>query len=126
MSALSSFNVRLHSHPHVHLILPTASDFDPSKISRMSAIHEPSFQGIVRYTLAKSVSGEDVLEAKWVSTRIATKHIAPGTGYAVRKSDGQANAWLGDWENVYVEPDGKAFPMDFGMNLTADGDVSGL
>jgi hypothetical protein len=79
-------------------------------------------QGLVRYVRATDNSGEEVLNAKWISSRI-TKFEEPGTGHAVRRGDRGRKGWEGDWEIKYFEPDGNLAVMAFALNIEKHGQV---
>ncbi|OQV06043.1 hypothetical protein CLAIMM_10681 [Cladophialophora immunda] len=89
---------------------------------------ELSLDGVVRYTLEDTDTGEAVLIAKWVSTRIFTSGKT-GTGRAVRRKrtgPGAPDAtsdFVGAWTIEYYGPDGKLAVTPFLLDLEREGEI---
>lgn len=84
--------------------------------------------GVVRYSLQTTGTGEDVLKAKWVSTRIVASGQA-GTGHATRResasnaSNPSASGFSGAWTIEYHGPDGNLAVTPFLLDIKKTGDV---
>lgn len=84
--------------------------------------------GVVRYLLQTTETGEDVLKAKWVSTRIVASG-QPSTGHATRR-ESTSNApipspsgYTGAWTIEYYGPDGNLAVTPFLLDIEKKGDV---
>jgi hypothetical protein len=81
-------------------------------------------QGVVRYILKIDEKGAEILDAKWVSSRI-THFDEPGTGHATRKDSNTAKtgSFEGAWVIKYYEPDGNLAVTAFDLALERKGQV---
>lgn len=83
--------------------------------------------GVVRYRLTRDETGQAVIDAKWVSSRIANSGQT-GTGHAVRQApstsvDKCEAGFEGEWTIEYFGPDGQLAVTPFLLKLTKNGQV---
>ncbi|KAM5374736.1 hypothetical protein ACJZ2D_006380 [Fusarium nematophilum] len=87
-----------------------------------------NLDGVVRYTLVRDSSGQSIIDAKWVSTRIIGSGQT-GTGRAVRRRSGGdsihkvLDGFEGDWNIEYFGPDGQLAVTPFLLTLSKNDQV---
>ncbi|KIW82939.1 hypothetical protein Z517_02182 [Fonsecaea pedrosoi CBS 271.37] len=92
---------------------------------------ELKLDGVVRYTLRTTDTGDTIIDAKWISTRtLATGQT--GTGRAVRRktttttpeeSSSGKSGFEGAWTIEYYGPDGNLAVTPFLLDLVKKGEI---
>ena len=97
--------------------------------SKMSADNQNqilNLQGLVRYILSTTDTGEEILNARYVSSRLLQSFQASSAGHGIRQGPNAETrtGFEGNWEIKYFEPTGELAVTAFALKIEKAGEVS--